>query len=61
MSVTLIDSVYIRNKNSGPQVFLEKYKHIVRKKKRSYFIADNIEIYSVDSDGSDEKIEMKKN
>ena len=63
MSVILIDSVYIKDKNSYPQVFLEKYEHVVRKKKRSYLITDDMEIYSDgsdDSDDSDEKTEMKK-
>ena len=48
----LIDSVYIKDKNYYLQVFLEKYKHVVRKKK-SYFVTD-------DSDDSDEKNKMKK-
>ena len=59
----MIYSVYIKNKNYYSQVCLEKYKHVVRKKKRSYFITDDIDIYSVDSDDSDhsdEKSEMKK-
>ena len=50
----LIDSVYIKDKNYYPQVFLEKYEHVVRKKKRSYFITDNIEINFDDSDNSDD-------
>ena len=48
----LIDLVYIKDKNYYPQVFLEKYKHVFRKK-RSYFVTDDIEIYS------DEKTQMK--
>ena len=51
----LIDLVYIKDKNYYPQVFLEKYKHVFRKK-RSYFVTDDIEIYS---DDSDEKTQMK--
>ena len=57
----LIDSVYIKDKSYYPQVFLEKYKH-VRRKKMSYFITDDREIYSDDSDDSDdsnEKTQMK--
>ena len=57
----LIDSVYIKDKNYYPQVCLEKYKHVVRKKERSYFITDDIETYSDDyddSDDSDEKTQM---
>ena len=48
----LIDLVYIKDKNYYPQVFLEKHKHVFRKK-RSYFVTDDIEIYS------DEKTQMK--
>ena len=33
---------------------------LLEKKKMSNFITDNIEIYSGDSDDSDEKTEMKK-
>ena len=56
----LIASVYIKDKNYYLQVFLEKYDYVVREKKMSNFISDNIEIYSDDSDDSDEKIEMRK-
>ena len=52
----LIDSVYIKDKNYYPQVFLGKYKHVIRKK-RSYFITYDIKSYF---DDSDEKTEMKK-
>ena len=55
----LIGSVYVKDKNYYPQVFSEKYKHIVINKKRPYFITDTIEIYSNDSD-LDEKTEIKK-
>ena len=41
----LTDSVYIKDKNYYPQVFLEKYKHIARKKKKSYFINDNRNLF----------------
>ena len=51
----LIDSVYIKDKNYYPQVFLEKYKHIVRKK-RSHILLMTTEIYS---DDSDEEAQMK--
>ena len=54
----LTDSVYIKDKSYSPQVFLEKYKCVVRKK-RSCFITDDIEIYSDDSDDSDEKTQIK--
>ena len=56
ISVILIVSVYIKDKNYYSQVFLEKYKY-VREKKMSNFITDNIEI---NSDDSDEKTRMKK-
>ena len=55
----LTDSVYMKDKNYYPQVFLEKYKPVVRKKKRSYFITDYIKIYSDDYDDSDGKTQMK--
>ena len=55
----MIDSVYIKDKKYYSQVFLKKYKHVVRKK-RSYFITDGIEIYSDDSNDSDEKTQMKR-
>ena len=55
----MIDSVYKKDKNSYPQVFLEKHKHVVRKR-RSYFITDDIDIYSDSSDDFDDKTEMKK-
>ena len=49
----LIDSIYIKDKNYTPHMFLEKYRHIV--KKRSHFITEGIQIYSDDSDDSDDK------
>ena len=52
----LIDSVYIKYKNYYPQVFLERYKHVVKKKEQSYFFTENKEIYS---DDSDEETQMK--
>ena len=51
----LINSVYIKNKKYYHQVFLEKYE-LLLEKKRSYFLTDNIE---VSSDDSDEKTPMK--
>ena len=41
LSVILIDSVYKKDKNYYPQVFLEEYKYVVKKKK-SKNITDNI-------------------
>ena len=37
ISVILIDSVYTKDKNYYPQVFLEKYKHVVRKKEIIFY------------------------
>ena len=37
ISVILIDSVYEKDKSYYPQVFLEKYKHVVRKN-RGYIL-----------------------
>ena len=45
ISVIVIDSVYIKDKNYYPQVFLEKYKHVLRRNKTSYSVTDDIEIY----------------
>ena len=52
-----IDLVYTDDTNYYPQLFLGK-KYIFRKKKE-IFITDDIEIYSDDSDDSDEKTQMK--
>ena len=51
LSVILLDSVYKKDKNYYPQVFLE-CKYVTKEKKRSIkkFITDNIEISSDDSD-----------
>ena len=50
LSVILIDSVYKKNKNYYPQVFLEECKYVVKEKKKCKFITDDIEISSDDSD-----------
>ena len=52
---------FIKNteKYYHPQVFLEKYKCVVREKKISNFITDDIEIF-FDQENSDQKIQMKK-
>ena len=44
-----MDSVYKKDENYY-QVFLEECKYAVKKKKKSKFITDNIEISSDDSD-----------
>ena len=67
----LIASGYIKDKKYCPQVFLEKCHYVVREKKMSAFITDDIEIYqnkcdhgdsddSNHSDDFDEKTKMKK-
>ena len=48
----LIDSVYRKDKNYYPQVFLEKCKYAV-KKKMSKFITGDIEISYDDTDKND--------
>ena len=45
----MIDSVFRTGKNYYPQVFVEEYKYVVKEKKMSRHIADDIEIPS-DSD-----------
>ena len=47
--IILIDSVYRIGKNFYPQLFLEECKYVVKEKKMSEYIADNIEISSDDS------------
>ena len=42
MSAILVDSVYRNDKNYYPQVFLEKYKYVVKKKSMSKFIIEDI-------------------
>ena len=46
LSVILIDSVYKKDKNYYPQVFFEECKYVVKEKKKSKFITDNMEISS---------------
>ena len=51
LSVILIDSIFKKDKNCYyPRVILEECKYVVKEKKKSKFITDNIEISSVDSD-----------
>ena len=63
LSVILIDSVYKKDKNYYPQVFLEECKYVVKEKKKSKFINDNINISSDDSDkdNSDEENSNEEN
>ena len=62
VSVILIDSVYRKDKDYYPQVFLEERKYVV-KKRASKFITDDIEISSYDSDreNSDEENSNEEN
>ena len=57
VSVKLIDSAFTKGKNYYPQVFLEKCKYIVKVKKRSKLIIDDLEI---SSNKSDEEISDKE-
>ena len=63
LSVILIDSVYRKNKNNDLCVFLEECKYVVKEKKTSKFITDDIEIFSDDSDieNSDEENSNEEN
>ena len=45
----MIDSVYKKDKNYYPQVFLEEYTYVAKEKDMSKFIAEDIEISSDDS------------
>ena len=42
-------------KNYYPQVFLEEYKYIVKEKEVTWYITEDLEIWSDDSDESDEE------
>ena len=48
LSVILIDSVYRKDKSYYPQVFFEECKYVVKQKKMSKSITDNIEVSSDD-------------
>ena len=50
LSVILIDSVLRTGNNYYPQVLLEEFKYVVKKKKMPEYITNNIEISSDDSD-----------
>ena len=56
-NIILIDLVYKKDKNYYPEVFLEECKYVVKEKKNSKFIIDNIEVSPDDSDeeNSDEE------
>ena len=42
LSVILIDSVYRKDKDYYPEVFLEEYKYVAKKQKISKVITDDI-------------------
>ena len=46
----MIDSVYRKDKDYYPQLFLEECKYVIKEKKMSKFITDDIEISCDDSD-----------
>ena len=50
LSVILINWIYRKDKNYCPQVFLEECKYVAKEKKKSYYIPDDINIHSDDSD-----------
>ena len=62
LSVILVNSVYRKDKNYYPQVFLKECK-LVKEKKMSKFITDDIKISPGDSDkqNSDEENSDKEN
>ena len=49
----MINSVYRTNKNYYLQIFLEECKFVVKEKKMSEYITDDIETSSDDSDRED--------
>ena len=53
LTVILIDSVYRKDNNYYPQVFLKECKHVVKEKKMSEYITDELEISFADSDRED--------
>ena len=55
--ITLIDSVYRKDKGNYSQMLLQECKYVVKEKNLSKFITDDIEMSSDDSDreSSDEE------
>ena len=56
LSVTLIDSVFKIYENYYPQIFLEEFKYVVKKKEVTRHITEELEVSSDDSDESNEKV-----
>ena len=54
LSVILIDSVFEMGTKYYPQVFSEECKYIVKEKKVTRYITEDLEISSDESDESDE-------
>ena len=62
ISNLLIDSVFRIDKNYYPQVFLKECKYVLKEKKNSKYIIDNIEISSdSDRENSDEENSSENN
>ena len=53
LTVILIDSLYRKDKNYYPQVFLEECKYVVKEKKMTEYVNDEIEFSYDDSDRED--------
>ena len=62
ISNLLIDSVFRIDKNYYPQVFLKECKYVLKEKKNSKYIIDDIEISSdSDRENSDEENSSENN
>ena len=64
LSLILFDSVFRTGKNCYPKVFLEEYKYVVKyvvkEKKTSKYIIEDIEISPDESDKEDSEKNLKK-
>ena len=60
LSVILFDSVLRTGKNCYPKVFLEEYKYVVKEKKTSKYIIEDIGISPDVSDKEDSEKNLKK-
>ena len=60
LSVILFVSVFRTGKNCYPKVFLEEYKYVVKEKKTSKYIIEDIEISPDESDKEDSEKNLKK-
>ena len=62
LSVILTDSVFKTGKSYYPQVFSEECKYVVKERKTSKYIIDEIKIFSdSDRENSDEENSNKEN